>query len=48
MFQNGPSNDGYTPPGRGGRAANPNAPPPGEEATPPPAPATKAPPTTKK
>jgi 4-hydroxy-2-oxoheptanedioate aldolase len=37
MFQNGPSNDGYTPPGRGGRGAvNPNAPPPGEEVTPPP------------
>jgi 2-keto-3-deoxy-L-rhamnonate aldolase RhmA len=49
FFQNGPSNDGYTPPGRGGRGANPNAPPPGEEVTPPP-PATKAPPasTTKK
>jgi 2-keto-3-deoxy-L-rhamnonate aldolase RhmA len=31
FFQNGPSNDGYTPPGRGGRGANPNAPPPGEE-----------------
>ena len=32
FFQNGPSNDGWTPPGRGGRgAANPNAPPPGEE-----------------
>jgi 2-keto-3-deoxy-L-rhamnonate aldolase RhmA len=36
FFQNGPSNDGYTPPGRGGRGANPNAPPPGEEVTPPP------------
>jgi 2-keto-3-deoxy-L-rhamnonate aldolase RhmA len=36
LFQNGPSNDGWTPPGRGGRggrgAVNPNAPPPGEEA----------------
>jgi 2-keto-3-deoxy-L-rhamnonate aldolase RhmA len=35
LFQNGPSNDGWTPPGRGGRggrgAANPNAPPPGED-----------------
>jgi 2-keto-3-deoxy-L-rhamnonate aldolase RhmA len=37
FFQNGPSNDGWTPPnarggGRGGRgAANPNAPPPGED-----------------
>ncbi len=32
FFQNGPSNDGWTPPGRGGgRGANPNAPPPGEE-----------------
>jgi 2-keto-3-deoxy-L-rhamnonate aldolase RhmA len=37
LFQNGPSNDGWTPPGRGGGgrggrgAANPNAPPPGEE-----------------
>lgn len=30
FFQNGPSNDGWTPPARGGRAANPNAPPPGE------------------
>src|SRR6202451_1365504 len=39
MFQNGPSNDGYTPPGRGGRGAvTPNAPPPGEE-VPPPSPA---------
>ena len=39
FFQNGPSNDGWTPPGRGGGARggrggapNPNAPPPGEEA----------------
>ena len=32
FFQNGPSNDGWTPPGRGGgRGANANAPPPGEE-----------------
>jgi 2-keto-3-deoxy-L-rhamnonate aldolase RhmA len=31
FFQNGPSNDGWTPPGRGGRGTNPNAPPPGEE-----------------
>src|SRR5258706_1355409 len=31
FFQNGPSNDGWTPPGRGGRGVNPNAPPPGEE-----------------
>jgi 2-keto-3-deoxy-L-rhamnonate aldolase RhmA len=36
FFQNGPSNDGWTPPGRGGGAGrgaapNPNAPPPGEE-----------------
>src|SRR5450432_1267818 len=31
FFQNGPSNDGWTPPGRGGRGLNPNAPPPGEE-----------------
>jgi 4-hydroxy-2-oxoheptanedioate aldolase len=32
FFQNGPSNDGWAPPaGRGGRGANPNAPPPGEE-----------------
>jgi 4-hydroxy-2-oxoheptanedioate aldolase len=31
FFQNGPSNDGWTPPGRGGRSVNPNAPPPGEE-----------------
>ena len=31
FFQNGPSNDGWTPPGRGGRSFNPNAPPPGEE-----------------
>jgi len=34
LFQNGPSNDGYMPPGRGGRGGrgpvNPNAPPPGE------------------
>jgi 2-keto-3-deoxy-L-rhamnonate aldolase RhmA len=34
FFQNGPSNDGWQPPNRGGRggAANPNAPPAGEEA----------------
>ena len=34
FFQNGKSNDGYVPPGRGGRGGrgfNPNAPPPGEE-----------------
>ncbi len=35
FFQNGPSNDGYTPPGRGGGPGrgpvNPNAPPPGED-----------------
>lgn len=31
MFQNGPSNDGWVPPARGGGRANPNAPPPGEE-----------------
>jgi len=31
FFQNGPSNDGWKPPARGGRAVNPNAPPPGEE-----------------
>ncbi len=31
FFQNGPSNDGWTPPGRGGRGANPSAPPPGED-----------------
>ena len=31
FFQNGPSNDGWTPPGRGGRGVNVNAPPPGEE-----------------
>lgn len=31
FFQNGPSNDGWTPPGRGGRGANVNAPPEGEE-----------------
>jgi 4-hydroxy-2-oxoheptanedioate aldolase len=37
FFQNGPSNDGWVPPGRGGRGANPSAPPPGEDgpATPP-------------
>jgi 2-keto-3-deoxy-L-rhamnonate aldolase RhmA len=36
LFQNGPSNDGWTPPaGRGGRGrgTDPNAPPPGEEPT---------------
>jgi 2-keto-3-deoxy-L-rhamnonate aldolase RhmA len=31
LFQNGPSNDGWVPPARGGGRANPNAPPPGEE-----------------
>jgi 4-hydroxy-2-oxoheptanedioate aldolase len=32
FFQNGPSNDGWAPPGRGGRGSvNPNAPPKGEE-----------------
>jgi 2-keto-3-deoxy-L-rhamnonate aldolase RhmA len=33
FFQNGPSNDGWTPPGRGGRGGRggANAPPPGEE-----------------
>jgi hypothetical protein len=31
FFQNGPSNDGWTPPGRGGRGANTGAPPQGEE-----------------
>ncbi|HTS29250.1 MAG TPA: aldolase/citrate lyase family protein [Bryobacteraceae bacterium] len=31
FFQNGPSNDGWTPPARGGRGTNPYAPPPGEE-----------------
>lgn len=31
FFQNGPSNDGWTPPGRGGRGATANAPPEGEE-----------------
>jgi hypothetical protein len=30
FFQNGPSNDGYVPPRRGGGPVNPNAPPPGE------------------
>jgi 2-keto-3-deoxy-L-rhamnonate aldolase RhmA len=34
FFQNGPSNDGYAPAGRGGRGVNPNAPPPGEEDAP--------------
>src|SRR5690242_13881360 len=34
FFQNGPSNDGYVPAGRGGRGVNPNAPPPGEEDAP--------------
>jgi 4-hydroxy-2-oxoheptanedioate aldolase len=33
FFQNGPSNDGWAPPGRGGRGTNPNAPPEGEEDT---------------
>jgi 4-hydroxy-2-oxoheptanedioate aldolase len=32
FFQNGPSNDGWTPPKRPGGPANVNAPPPGEEA----------------
>jgi 4-hydroxy-2-oxoheptanedioate aldolase len=31
FFQNGPSKDGWVPPGRGGRGGNPLAPPPGEE-----------------
>ncbi|MGA3238966.1 MAG: aldolase/citrate lyase family protein [Bryobacteraceae bacterium] len=31
FFQNGPSNDGWVPPGRGGRGANTGAPPPGED-----------------
>jgi 2-keto-3-deoxy-L-rhamnonate aldolase RhmA len=31
FFQNGPSNDGWVPPGRGGRGADPSAPPPGED-----------------
>ena len=31
FFQNGKSNDGYVPVGRGGAPINPNAPPPGEE-----------------
>ena len=31
FFQNGPSNDGYVPAGRGGRPINVNAPPKGEE-----------------
>jgi len=31
FFQNGKSNDGYVPAGRGGAPINPNAPPPGEE-----------------
>ena len=30
FFQNGPSKDGWVPPAVGGRAVNPNAPPPGE------------------
>jgi 2-keto-3-deoxy-L-rhamnonate aldolase RhmA len=34
FFQNGPSNDGWKPPARGGRSANPNAPPPGEKPEP--------------
>jgi 4-hydroxy-2-oxoheptanedioate aldolase len=34
FFQNGPSNDGYVPAGRGGRPVNVNAPPKGEEAEP--------------
>jgi len=32
FFQNGPAFDGWSPPGAGGRRADPNAPPPGEEA----------------
>jgi 2-keto-3-deoxy-L-rhamnonate aldolase RhmA len=32
FFQNGPSNDGWVPPNSGRGGANPNAPPPGEEA----------------
>ena len=31
FFQNGPSNDGWAPAGRGGRGGNANAPPEGEE-----------------
>jgi 2-keto-3-deoxy-L-rhamnonate aldolase RhmA len=31
FFQNGPSNDGWTPPARGGVRVDPNAPPPGEQ-----------------
>jgi 2-keto-3-deoxy-L-rhamnonate aldolase RhmA len=31
FFQNGPSNDGWAPPARGGRPTNPSAPPPGED-----------------
>lgn len=31
FFQNGKSNDGYVPQGRGGAPINPNAPPPGED-----------------
>jgi 2-keto-3-deoxy-L-rhamnonate aldolase RhmA len=34
FFQNGPSNDGWIPPGRGGRSTNPDAPPPGEDGPP--------------
>jgi len=30
FFQNGPSNDGWTPPARGGKKVDPNAPPAGE------------------
>jgi 2-keto-3-deoxy-L-rhamnonate aldolase RhmA len=34
FFQNGPSNDGWKPPARGGGPVNPNAPPPGEKPEP--------------
>ncbi len=34
FFQNGPSKDGWVPPSRGGRGANPTAPPEGEESSP--------------
>jgi 4-hydroxy-2-oxoheptanedioate aldolase len=36
FFQNGPSNDGWVPPARGGRGTNTSAPPPGEDGPPPP------------
>jgi 2-keto-3-deoxy-L-rhamnonate aldolase RhmA len=35
FFQNGPSNDGWTPPAKAGARVNTNAPPPGEESSPP-------------